>query len=668
MGHLSVQFLGKAYSIPADVLEYIDLLAFADSVQKELMGAFVRALNLHDVSCIDDEDMAEDIQKQVSRFISDLCDHGIYTRTVNDYLRDNKGYQLFSDVNKAALNKIKELLRQKLDTLQAGVEEAMYKRDSSITGMGFSIWSSSFIHHAVYAAMQASTLTKQEQAAAREYQRDINALNIKMESQYDRARSQYLRDVYIPHMETALTAFSYELLDKYISDLIAHQKFEAKTLDYVDIGRSNDLLENLSLSENKRAILENAFIACPFNAAVYMQAMKYELLDYDSFQTAKVFKQSDLILDFLKSSWGKVAYPDTFKINHYCINLWANLIKKTPSDLLHILTETYAVSVVNAYSRIADMLQDEEFCYRSISGVDEKALLQEHFSKARARAYVDSIVQPSIWERLVKECGQADLLDRIKVCLPALVLLRTKQEVDNYFVERLTVAFEQAKQCCIEQIDARKIEEKRRKLREDRQRQQQNKRIRNVAIITSLIMLAIVIAILVSTSRQVENISGSKVFLSAEQKEYTGVILMDYSVHNLQFSVPEQWDVNPSEDGTLLRARDISVEHGDGPTWTVKYYGQHNTVLDSIDARWEQSDWKKADFQRDYTEIDVEFCDEAYSFDETDEDGEWRAVDYYVCCNGSVFFFQYFADIEFFDYDEQLALFSLVDFESYMKQ
>ena len=42
--HLTVKFIDKEYYIPQDVLTYIDLLNFTDSVQKQLVGTFIRKL------------------------------------------------------------------------------------------------------------------------------------------------------------------------------------------------------------------------------------------------------------------------------------------------------------------------------------------------------------------------------------------------------------------------------------------------------------------------------------------------------------------------------------------------------------------------------------------------------------------------------------------------
>ena len=56
------------------------------------------------------------------------------------------------------------------------------------------------------------------------------------------------------------------------------------------------MLNNLSLSDNKKAIIEHAFVACPYNVAVYIQAIKNNLMDDESYKTAEYFKQFDPIV------------------------------------------------------------------------------------------------------------------------------------------------------------------------------------------------------------------------------------------------------------------------------------------------------------------------------------------------------------------------------------
>ena len=190
MGYLTVNFLNKEHQIPEDVLTYIDLLAFTDSMQKQLSASFVRKLKNEiqrgNTGLLGDEDLSVEIEQQVGKFIAKLCDNGVFTRTIRDYLNNNKGYQYISDVNKVALEKIKSLLMRRLDSLQEGYEDALQRAEAHVTGMGFSIWSGSFVNHAIYAAMEASTINKQEKEATARYQKEIGDLCSKLESDYNR--------------------------------------------------------------------------------------------------------------------------------------------------------------------------------------------------------------------------------------------------------------------------------------------------------------------------------------------------------------------------------------------------------------------------------------------------------------------------------------------------
>lgn len=493
MGYITATFLDKEYSIPEDVLTYIDLLDFTDKIKQELVSAFIKKLKAQiqqgNTGLLDNEDLTPDIEYQVGRFIAKLCDSGIFNRTINDYLRDNQGYEYISKVNKAALEKIKSLLMRRLDALQEGYEGAMQRAESHVTGMGFSIWSGSFVNHAIYAAMQASTIKEQEKEASATYQREIDALCTKLESDYDKETSRYVNNEYIPNMEAALTVFAYELLDKYVADLIANGKFDGKTLDYVDIGRSNDLLKNLTLSNNKHTILENAFTACPYNFAVYMQAMKYDLLDYDSFQTAKVFKQDHHVLSFFRESWGEVSFPTKFNINYHCINVWASLTGKSSADILRGLTEQYAAGIVKAYSRVADMMASKAACRKILEDCSEDAILAgDAICKTKAHSYVDTIVSTTIWNQLTEQCGHQDLLDRIKKCIPLSVDTSNKEGYDKYLVAHLFSLFEAERILLATEIEKQREVEAIKKAEHEKQEQDRKKRNKKfVAIIMPVI-------------------------------------------------------------------------------------------------------------------------------------------------------------------------------------
>ena len=551
MNYITVKFIGKEYSIPQDVLTYIDLLSFTDSVQKQLFGTFVRKLKNEiakdNIGLLGDEDLATEIEQQIGRFIAKLCDNGIFTRTISDYLKNNKGYQLISEVNKAALNKMKSLLIQEMEDWKAGYENAVNNAESHVTGMGFSIWSSSFVNHAIYAAMESSKLKEQSKEAEAQYQKDMSDLRSRLDSQYGGEKSNYINNTYIPSMEAALTVFAYELLDKYISDLIASDKFDGKTLDYVDIGRSNDLLKNLTLSNNKKAILENAFVACPYNIAVYMQAMKMEMLDEDTFETANIFKQGSKIISFLKESLGAADYPNFVEPNYYSAMLLARYTNKSTNDVLHQHTASYANAIIREYGNIVKALNNSNQCREYLRKLnDDEILSGEGTSKRLANSLVHSIAPDNAWTVLVEKCGHSDIFERLLAVMPVGISFDSKADCDSYLAKALFQALEATRKDL-----AQKISESRDRAEAERQKleaQKRKKRIKTTAIVCAIIAVVIFV---ISLPTIIENAKIAKresyvekqiqevvMPLERQMEDATGVdIIIDYS-----FSLENDWD------------------------------------------------------------------------------------------------------------------------------
>lgn len=551
MSYITVKFIGKEYSIPQDVLTYIDLLSFTDSVQKQLFGTFVRKLKNEiakdNIGLLGDEDLATEIEQQIGRFIAKLCDNGIFTRTISDYLKNNKGYQLISEVNKAALNKMKSLLVQEMEDWKVGYENAVNNAESHVTGMGFSIWSSSFVNHAIYAAMESSKLKEQSKEAEAQYQKDMSDLRSRLDSQYGGEKSNYINNTYIPSMEAALTVFAYELLDKYISDLIANDKFDGKTLDYVDISRSNDLLKNLTLSNNKKAILENAFVACPYNIAVYMQAMKMEMLDEDAFETANIFKQGAKIISFLKESLGAADYPNFVEPNYYSAMLLARYTNKSTNDVLHQHTASYANAVIREYGNIVKALDNSNLCREYLRKLsDDEILAGEEASKRLAKSLVYSIASNDNWNILVEQCGHSDMLERLLAVMPIGTSFDSKADCDSYLSKALFNALEATRKDL-----AQKISESRACAEAERQKleaQKRKKRIKTTAIVCAIIAVVIFV---ISLPTIIENAKIAKresyvekqiqevvMPLERQMEDATGVdIIIDYS-----FSLENDWD------------------------------------------------------------------------------------------------------------------------------
>ena len=555
MGYKAVRFFDKEYSIPSDVVTYVGLVDFTNGIRDSLVASFKKQI-WPSIDVIESDNfMIAAINDQVAKFVRKLLENDIYDRTANDYLQGNKGYELFLDTKKKVLRQIISIRQEKLDTYRAGVEGAIHRKEASVTGLDFGIISGSFVNHMIYAYMDASKQTKQEQEALKTYNREIAELD-KQAAEYDRQENAYIADNVIPAMNTVFTFFAYELLDKYVSDLIKVGKFDKAALDFINLERSNDLLENINLAGNKRAVIESAFVACPFNMAVYMHAMKLEMLDEDTFETANVFKQGSKIISFLKESLGAADYPNFVEPNYYSASLLARYENKSTNDVLYQHTSSYANAVIGEYGKIVKALDNSNQCREYLRKLnDDEILSGEGTSKRLAKSLVYSIAPNDNWNILVKQCGHADLLERLQAIMPTGLSIGSKVDCDSYLAEALFNALEAARKDL-----AQRISESRARSEDERQKleaQKRKKRIKTTAILCAIFA---VIIVAISLPSIIENAKISKresyvekqiqavvAPLESKMENATGVdIIIDY-----YFSLENDWENEQWYDWTF---------------------------------------------------------------------------------------------------------------------
>ena len=608
MGYIRANFLGKEYSIPEDILTYIDLLSFTDGVKTQLVKVFVYKLKYEiqqgNAVCLGDADMASDIGQQVGKFIAKLTDRGIYDRTVNDYLRKNEGYKLISKVNAAALEEAKRVLKQEMSDWLEGYEDAIYKKESSVTGLGFSIWSSSFVNHAIYAAMEASKVNEQEKAAAKAYQKDMAELEARLQSRKTEDEKRYVAHTYIPNMEAAITVFSYELLDTFISDLIQYGKLDKEVLNYVHIDRSNDLLKNLGLSQNKEAVLLKAFEACPYNIAVYMQAMKYDLLDYESFQTATLFNHGRTIITFLEENLGGTANSEKKQLNFKNTEL---LSLYSGRDLREI-TAYMADFIVDGYAKTIAALSDTAPCYSIMNKVEERAILAgDGIVTQKAAWLVDPLAPAVLWDKLTSQYGHTDLFDRLLNLLPDMPELNNKQEYDAFLKDRLFSILETIRQERVAKIHEQQREEARRKEEEAERARRTAKRNKLIKIICLIaVAIAIVIAIISAVMTKANN---EKAYQEMAGEFCVYRVINDDGEERDYFN----WWLSIAEDGTMkMSSWSYAIDNCDVDSYS-------GSLKNKTDFR-KFEDYRIEDFCADASEYEkAAYCYEFHIADEWDE-------------------------------------------------
>lgn len=295
MDTISVSFLDMNYNLPADIITYKNYHHGFELLRQELLCYMVD--NYGDCDNWPDIENAERKFKEFAeQCVRWLCEDGIYDKTVDDFLTDNAGFDMYQETVKQTCIKQAEILLSYLKGLQADMIEAESEAASTITGMGFKVYSSSIIDLGVWAAMEESTLKKQRAAADEQYNRLVSVAVDRGTAKSDKQKNELNRTYWLPKMKESIDLFIAVLFEKYIQALIDAQMFNPDALSYLDFRRAEMILKNVSSAADRTQLIREAFLKCPFCLIVYTVAIEHNMFGNNECSTAKVFGiESDLI-------------------------------------------------------------------------------------------------------------------------------------------------------------------------------------------------------------------------------------------------------------------------------------------------------------------------------------------------------------------------------------
>lgn len=491
MSDVKLMFLDEEYLFPTDLWEYLDALSLTENVLRQLKIELERKVRGTSSNLISTEDMHPALKEQASIFVKKLCEKGIYTKTIDEYAFENSGYKMFCEANTQHLNAHKRFLAQEMDSFMEGVEAAERSAAENITGTGVRVFSSSFLTLAAHAAYEYSVLKDQAKKADAQYSAEVARISREGEEARQSKERNYLQSTYYPNAYNALTAVAFGMMDRYIADLQEAGLFDVKALEFVNIKRSVSLLQNLNLSPDKKAILRNAFVACPYNLQVYLEAASLGVLDAPTVETAERFRQLRPLVDNLNKQFSKKKPSHNLRRDlDSCDSLITALCLCTGA-----LKQTYYKNftcnlkneVIAAYRKIIEQADDAEHCIplieklgRRVLGISEPQLVEY------VQNHVRSIISEENFAALIDICGYDSLLEQITSKDASENGCTTKAAVDAFYIERILKHIKP-------KVDDRKrkiqFQDKQRKESAERQRIEGEKTKKKLEILTILLLV-----------------------------------------------------------------------------------------------------------------------------------------------------------------------------------
>lgn len=444
MTNITVSFLGEEYSFPADLQEFVRILQYFDSFNNELNPLL---LNLMKNSEWKDgtenglEYFKNPMISLANKVIAKLSEYSIYDVTISDLVDNNPGYINLKEIGNNTLDGMKKILSNSITEWIEGYDSAQAKAASKVTGMGFSIWTSSLTSALVYSAMEASTVKKQQTKAQQEYQNEIKKLNLATNKRSKKQENELLVNYYYPGVADSLYQFISSMMSVYIEKLDCNGFINIESVKEFNMQRSSDLLKNISIIDDKKALLKEAFSYCPFNKDVYITIIDLNYEDEFFTDAVEQFLLKNAIITYYETLIQPIDYPNDISKyideNQTHIKALAELKGISDKNIYDQITEEYRKTVKEKYRFLDSIISQnnskllfEDFTDDEIINCDDDKL------KTYSEITVDKIISVSSFDTLVNKCGYTEFINDI---LPKnnSACFYSKEEIDNYYITEI---------------------------------------------------------------------------------------------------------------------------------------------------------------------------------------------------------------------------------------
>lgn len=303
---VTCNFLGNSYSFSQDIFDIHAIYAFFSDEQSKIFAVLEKLASTVEKPGMVDENGNDEIvdafRASATRIVTSLCDKDIVSYTVSDFLDKNPAYVKYQEL---ATNTAGAYMKIVMDTAMSFMNATMAARDSAastITGSGTGIITNSMAALLLYDAMEAKSINNQIVSAEASYKEKLSRISDRSDRKQAEAEQNYKFHKWLPAAQDLIYEFVSCNLNQYLQIMCSNGKLRAESVKLIDTARSNELLGNCELTQNKKAVLAQAFQANPFNFEVYKLAFNYGLLTKSEYQALSLFGLKDAFEKFINET------------------------------------------------------------------------------------------------------------------------------------------------------------------------------------------------------------------------------------------------------------------------------------------------------------------------------------------------------------------------------
>ena len=295
---MKVKFLNESYEISSDILKFLEYRKHEVLLLEKLSSEVISIMNRNnsmrpkdaiDYFDTDIEKLQRMMRREVDKLLQILLNEGIYSVSLDDLLSGTE-YSNMSEIAIDVAEKFVDIARMHLYEVETSTQYAYSQAASSITGTGFSLFTTSFTTAMAYAVFEGSVLNSQAKKADKQYEKAVQDIKRNSNDKYNFQLGQVLVKDYYPKLADIITSFSSKVISNFLKTLIINGKFNFQLMSQYNQTKSDNILSHLNRVADKEEILRQAFIACPYNDEVYRNAFNLGLMDIDTYQTLRTLK------------------------------------------------------------------------------------------------------------------------------------------------------------------------------------------------------------------------------------------------------------------------------------------------------------------------------------------------------------------------------------------
>lgn len=231
------------------------------------------------------------------RYVDILIEHGVYEVSRDELI---EGIDTFDNVHKLAAYSMQQAIdgaKLAIEAQQMGLQNAFNSAASNISGSGIRVFTSSVATLATMAAVEGAILMSQAMKADEEYRKAAEKLSRAAKSDIDLVCNRVANETYYPDLVALLADYASKLSSAFLREMALHDVFDFASVEHYNKVKAENMLKNLGKVSDKKDLLTQSFLVCPFSDVLYERVFDSDLMDPGTFKTAAYFGFADRFAD-----------------------------------------------------------------------------------------------------------------------------------------------------------------------------------------------------------------------------------------------------------------------------------------------------------------------------------------------------------------------------------